>query len=273
MERTVTRPAAGRAAALAELTRAECAELGPHALVVWPLGAIEQHGPHLPTGTDTFHVEWVAQRAVDLVARRLPVVLAPTLCFGSSDHHLPFGGTMSLGTGTYLRVLLELGGSLAAGGFRRLFLVNGHGGNHELAQLAARDLALRHEVYVGAGSWWEIAAAALGARAAGEVGEVGEVGAIPGHAGSFETSLVLAMRPELVREPPRRAADPERDRERPAGYRAEHHGWWQSMDGFTDLPDRGEADRGKGYLDAAAAEVAARLVDFFVATGGRVAPA
>ena len=81
--------------------------------------------------------------------------------------------------------------SLVTDGFRRLFLINGHGGNHELIQIAARDVALRHPVVVAAGSWWNIAWDVL-VEAGG-----GDVGRLPGHAGGFETSLVMAMRPDV----------------------------------------------------------------------------
>ena len=61
---------------LAELTRARCREIAPDALLVWPVGATEQHGPHLPVGTDAMHAEWVATRAADLGADQIPVVIA-----------------------------------------------------------------------------------------------------------------------------------------------------------------------------------------------------
>ena len=79
-------------------------------------------------------------------------------------------------------------------GFTRIFLVNGHGGNHELAQLAARDVALKHPVRVAAGSYWTIAWKAL-VEAEAHRGR-----RLPGHAGDFETSIMLSLRPELVPE-------------------------------------------------------------------------
>ena len=128
-----------------EMTRTEAntaAEAG--ALLVWPLGAIEQHGPHLPVGTDTLTIQHLTRQAAERAAPSIPIVVAPTLPFGSSHHHVPFGGTMSLGTEGYYRIVCELTESLIQSGFRRLFLVNGHGGNHELLQLVARDLALKY---------------------------------------------------------------------------------------------------------------------------------
>ena len=108
--------------------------------VVLPLGATEQHGPHLPAGTDFFTVDRLAQAAAERAATEIAITVAPALPFGSSDHHLIFGATLSLRTDTYYRVLNDLLRSLVTDGFHRIFLLNGHGGNHELAQLAARDI-------------------------------------------------------------------------------------------------------------------------------------
>ena len=77
---------------LAELTRVEAGALAPSAVALFPVGATEQHGPHLPTGTDAVVIEEIAQRAANRVGDRVPVVVTPTLPFGSSHHHLPFGG-------------------------------------------------------------------------------------------------------------------------------------------------------------------------------------
>jgi creatinine amidohydrolase len=245
-----------------ELTRTALRQLAADALFVWPVGATEQHGPHLPVGTDAFHVERVTQDATAIAARDIPVVLVPLLPFGSSPHHLPFGGTMSLATETYYRVVLELAESLVTGGVRRLFIVNGHGGNHELVQLVARDLALRHDVDVAAGSWWAMAWDSLV-----EVG-AHETGRFPGHSGAFETSLLMAMRPELVTSPlPRRDEPGSTDPRRFGGpYRAERHGFWQRIEGYTDSPALGDADRGRLYLDVAAKSVAEQLVAFWNST-------
>ena len=93
---------------LHELTREDARSIAPRAIALLPTGATEQHGPHLPTGTDTFAVERVARAAAEIAAAQVPVVVTPTLPFGSSHHHLPFGGTMSIGTETYYRVVFDL---------------------------------------------------------------------------------------------------------------------------------------------------------------------
>ena len=174
------------------MTRVEANEIAPRAIALLPTGATEQHGPHMPTGTDTFAVEHIARGAAALVSAAVPVVVTPTLPFGSSGHHLAFGGTMSVSTETYYRLVSDLVESLIISGFKRVFILNGHGGNNELVQLVARDLALKHPVNIAAASYWVTAWDAL------VDGKAHELGNLPGHAGAFETSLVLALQPHLV---------------------------------------------------------------------------
>jgi creatinine amidohydrolase len=246
-----------------EMTREEVRGLAPEALAVLPVGATEQHGPHLPVGTDRFAVEAIARAAAEATADQIPVVVTPTLPFGSSSHHLPFSGTLSLSTETYLRVVMDLAESLIIDGFRRIFILNGHGGNHELIQLAARDLALKHPAHLAAASYWTIAWD-------GFVAVKGDTpGRMPGHAGVFETSLVMALRPDLVHEPRphRNLSDEPVTTTFAARYRAEHHGFWQEITGYTDSPDQGTAELGRAYLDAAADSVSRAFVEFYAACG------
>ena len=93
----------------AELTRDESGKIAGEGLLVLPVGATEQHGPHLPVGTDSMGAEFVARSAAATVADRFPVAVAPTLWYGSSPHHIPFGGTMSLTAATFLSVLMDIG--------------------------------------------------------------------------------------------------------------------------------------------------------------------
>lgn len=231
------------------------------ALVVVPLGSTEQHGPHLPVGTDAWHADAVARRAVAAVGERAPdlqVLVAPTMPFGSAAMHLPFGGTISLPAELYLRVVSAIGDSLVGDGFRRLYFLNGHGGNHELVEIAVRDLALRHPVVAVAGSWWNVAFDALVADGAQEVAP------FPGHAGAFETSFVLAARPDLpLGAVPSRPLPPEgdiSDARRLYGLeRIARHDFWSAMDGFTDDPSLGSAEWGRRWLEVAVAAVADRI--------------
>ena len=250
-----------RSILFAELTRTDLAGLAPRSLAVVPLGATEQHGPHLPTGTDFFHAEWVAREAAARARDRIPLVVTPTLPFGSSEHHFPFGGTISLPTTVYYDAVTEIVESLVRDGFRKIFLVNGHGGNHELIQLVARDVALRRNAAVAASSWWNAAWDVMVAAGAHEVGR------LPGHAGGFETSLVMAMRPELVGKLPDRAPAPSPSDVRfPGLIREERHGFWESIDGYSDGPALASAQGGQRWLDVAATELARLYVAFFEAS-------
>lgn len=242
----------------AELNR-EQLRAASDALVVLPIGATEQHGPHLPTGTDFFTIGAVAEESARIAGAEIPVLVTPALPFGSSDHHLIFGGTLSLGSETYYRVLRDLLESLAKDGFQRVFLLNGHGGNHELAELAARDVALARDVHVASGSYWAIAWDGLVAAGA----HLGR--RLPGHAGDFETSMMLALRPDLEPGPlPHRDNPGDTDpRVRVAPWRTELHGFWKQIDGYTDSPDQATAENGKRFFDVVTTEVAKALVTFY----------
>lgn len=241
-----------------EMTRDELGPLLPSGIVVLPTGATEQHGPHLPTGHDTFAVSAIARQAATLAATKTdaPIILAPTLPFGSSDHHLPFGGTLSLRTETYRAVVTDLMRSMIDGGARRILLLNGHGGNTELNELVARDLALTHQVTIAAAPYWELARPALNAIPA-----LAGV-RLPGHAGVFETATMLALAGELVRQPvPSRPDDPSRAG-LVTGLRIERAGAWQSFDGYTDSPADATAALGGQALEAVIDAVASAILAF-----------
>lgn len=243
---------------LHELTREDARAIAPKTLLVLPVGAVEQHGPHLPVGTDYLTIEHVARAAASQAREKISILVAPTLPFGSSHHHLSFGGTLSLSTKTYYQVLTDLSESMITSGFRSLVLLNGHGGNHELIQLVARDLAIKHEIKFAAMSYWNVAWDALV-----EVG-AHHMGLLPGHAGIFETSQMMALYPDLIQEPrPHRdgveGSDP---RSFYGPYRIEQHRWLEKIDGYTDSPDQGDATRGRTYLKAVIRSVGQAFVEF-----------
>lgn len=245
---------------LAELTREHVRELAPRATAVLPTAAVEQHGPHLPLATDTFACTAVCQRAAELASADVPVVVAPTLPYGFSQHHLPHPGVLTLASATFAQVVRELGDSLYRSGFRRLVIVNGHGGNDELIRVAARELANDLHMSVAAASYWTIAWRALLTEA-----DAGRLGQLPGHAGAFETSLVLALRPELVDRaalPPARRGGgvPDAQRLEPAVFRAGVR--LGTGPGYNDDPSAATAEAGQRYLDVIARAVAAFVVDF-----------
>lgn len=233
----------------ADVSRETLNEVLPEALVVLPVGAIEQHGRHLATGTDALLATTTAERAATLAAERAgrPLVLAPTLQFGASDHHLPFGGTLSLTPETLLAVLLDLLRSVAADGGRRVVLVNGHGGNVGVCHAAAAAASSRHRLAVAHVDYWRFAAD-------------DPAGSVPGHAGEFETSLVSAVRPDAA-GPVQPRAYPLPDIGATTGATVHDAALWTSIDGYTDHPERATADDGAARLDTVVAGLAACLAD------------
>ena len=202
---------------LEDLIRERIGELAPHRLVVLPTASIEQHGPHLPVGVDTFLCEAVVTGAAQRAANE--IVVAPTLRYGDSAHHFPFPGVMTLSSGGYVAAVGELCGSLYRSGFRRLAVINGHGGNDAGNEIATRDLVHRAElaVTISAAAYWDIARAAL-------VAETDLTNTlIPGHAGRFETALMMAVRPDLVA--PGGAGSSIGDRRRHRGRTLPHTAW------------------------------------------------
>lgn len=230
-----------------ELTRDELRDVAPRSTVVVPVASTEQHGPHLPVCTDAVIVTALAERAVMSARRRgVPLLVAPTLPFGFSHYHRPFGGTMSVGLQVYGELLADLGESLLLAGFRRIVFLNGHGGNDPSVQAVGDRLLYERglEVHVASISYWVGMAELL-------PDVVLDVGPFPGHAGGFETSCMLALRPELVRLDRLPAPESEvralaRSVLRDAVVRSP--GQWEESDGRTDDARRANAEAGEAAL-------------------------
>lgn len=180
-----------RPPALAHLTSAEAAESASRGdVVLIPLGALEQHGPAMPLGTDTIRAEDICAR----VAARLSggVVIAPTLPIGVSPHHLAFPGTVTLTTTTFAAVVREVVLGLHRQGWTRILAVTGHGGNNATLTTVAQDLLGSHPALRFA--WTPLTAVVPDVVARAGVSEV------HGHCGEAETSQMLFVAPHLVRE-------------------------------------------------------------------------
>ncbi len=228
----------------------------PDALAVLPIGSLEQHGPHLPVITDTASASAAAVRAARLVAGELPVLVLPGLWTGMSEHHLPFGGTISLTFDELRGVLRGVVRSLRALGFARLLVVNGHGGNVEPLAVAARELAHEWGLPVVACTPWHL----IGAQ----VRAIAETAETPAHACEGETSVMLAVAPELVRT--ERFEEAVRQRPEPVGRHEGFSRFWSFSErapvtGVRGDPRPATADKGERFLAAQAEALAAAMRD------------
>lgn len=177
----------------AEMTAAELKDLDrDKTLVVLPIAAVEQHGPHMPTGTDSIICTAVAEQVEQNLNESL--LLLPTLWLGASQHHLRWGATLTSRVENYETLLCEICESLLDDGFRRVLILNGHGGNIGPMQISLRRLQVNYRnCQLMAASYWSIAEQEIASLMEGECKTVG-------HACEAETSLVMHLRPELVRE-------------------------------------------------------------------------
>lgn len=124
------------------LTSPEIAKLAENnAIVLIPTGSTEQHGPHLPVGTDAILATWMAERTAQaLTAKGIPAVVTPTFAIANSMHHMNFAGSLSLSPRTFIQVLQEQCRAIASHGFKRIAVINGHGGNAAPTKTALIDI-------------------------------------------------------------------------------------------------------------------------------------
>jgi creatinine amidohydrolase len=223
-------------------------------IVMFPTGAFEQHGPHLPFTTDTDIVSAIASA----IEQRMPdrVLLLPTLWAGLSTHHMHFPGTLDVPQIPYIQLVTELGKSIVSMGGKRVFILNGHGGNDTPIRAALRELktAVPSTKFVFA-SYWSLAAKTLREVRDSEHGGMG-------HACEMETSIMLHLNPDRVKldravrdGPPH--TDPYRKADmqvaRPVFFVNEFHEVTES--GVVGHPDLASAEKGKRFLDGIVAEV------------------
>jgi creatinine amidohydrolase len=227
-----------------------------NALAVLPVGSLEQHGPHLPVITDTRTAWEIAIRAARIAADDMPVLVLPGVWTGMSEHHLPFGGTISLNFAEFRGVLTGVARSLRAIGFARLLIVNGHGGNQDPLAVAVREIAVEHEMPIVAVTPWHVAAQEVAALmvSADRVQ----------HACEGETSVMLAMEPAHVRSD--RFEEAVRQAPPPIGGRPGYSRFWSFSERAPSTGVRGDprpatAEKGEKMLDAMAAALADAMGD------------
>jgi creatinine amidohydrolase len=159
-------------------------------IAVLPVGAVEQHGPHLPLSVDQTIVDGMIAAAVALMPDDLPVLILPTLGIGKSNEHSQWPGTLTFSAATLMAMWTDIGTSVAAAGVRKLVFLNSHGGQIAPMDIVARDLRIKHEMLVVAANWF-----AMGLPD-GLISSDEDRHGI--HAGDLETSVMLALRPDLV---------------------------------------------------------------------------
>lgn len=172
-----------------DLTTKDFEGLSPEETVALaPLGAIEQHGPHLPLSTDAVIAEEIARRGAERAAA--DVLVLPISAIGKSTEHIAYPGTLTFETETLLRIWSEIGAAVARAGIRKIVFLNAHGGQPQVMQIVARDLRVHHDMLAVSANWWECGF---------PEGVLSDEEMAHGvHGGQSETSIMLFLRPDLV---------------------------------------------------------------------------
>ncbi len=230
-------------------------------VVVVPVGAFEQHGHHLPLRVDAHLSGTTCEAAAAQAARAHPTVVTPTVWTGYSPHHRDFPGTITLDDTTFSAVVGQVVLSLAGHGFRRIAILNGHGGNANLLKNLVQTLRYEHGVSAVTAAYWDFALKELAEWRRSEPGGIM-------HACEMETSLMLATAPELVQMD--KAADVQLDRSRYFAADLLSGGPVAAAASFKELSESGvigaptlaSAERGQALHAAMVAAVARFLEDF-----------
>ena len=225
------------------------------AVVLLPVAAMEQHGPHLPVQVDTRLAGEISRRAALRASAQVPTVMLPVVWHGLSEHHMVFGGTITLDYATFHQVLRGIVGSVVRHGFKKILIVNGHGGNHLACQISAQELHLEFGVPVVALTYWHEAASRFAPLLEDQAGLR--------HACEAETSTMLALVPHLVDAENLAAAKGGEGgsflQKGKAAFRW-HNLAQVTANGTIGDPTRASAEKGEKLLDAGAEAVAELIV-------------
>lgn len=173
-----------------QLTSPQIDGLDRNIPVILPVSATEQHGAHLPLATDRMIGEHFCEQLESQISKQ--VLILPSVGIGCSEHHKDFAGSLSVQHQTFLAQLTDIADSVTGYGFKNILVLNSHGGNQAIGQSFVEIYGYRHpEVNLAIATWWRLAAEALH-----KLNDTGPGGA--GHAGEFETSLMLLIAPNLV---------------------------------------------------------------------------
>ncbi len=246
----------------ADYTARNFAALPRAALIaVLPVGAVEQHGPHLPLSVDQAIVDGIVAATIPLIPDDCPALFLPTCAIGKSNEHSAYPGTLTFSAATLMAMWSDIGASVAAAGVRKLVLLNSHGGQIAVMDIVARDLRIRHNMVVVAANWF-----AMGHPPGLLTPHEAQHGI---HAGDLETSVMLALHPDLVQMEHARNFAPTNARLAaenthlglsPAGRIA-----WQMQDinpaGAAGDATQATAEKGRAFVDHAARQIVTLLAE------------
>lgn len=164
-------------------------------LALLPIGATEQHGPHLPVSVDSLIVQEIVKEALEKLPQDTPLLILPTQSVGLSTEHMSFKGTLTHSPELMMRIWMELADSLQRAGIKKLLLFNAHGGHQGLMEIVAREIRAKHNMLVYSCSWYQLPLPE-------EVTSLFEASEhrFGIHGGAIETSLIMATHPTLVDE-------------------------------------------------------------------------
>ncbi len=225
-----------------------------NAIVILPVGSLEQHGPHLPVEVDTLLGETIAARAAaKIAAKGQPVVVLPMLWTGLSEHHMSFGGTITLEFSTFAAVVGDIVRSAVRHGFKKIVLLNAHGGNENALRTITDDLTPKLGVPIVQFTYWYAAAVPIAKILEKQGGLT--------HACEAETSMTMAARPDKVAVDRIPLAQSNDTGDVPSGvYR------WRSVaartaSGALGHPEAASAEKGERLYEAISTAVADKLCD------------
>ncbi|ELZ79091.1 creatinine amidohydrolase [Haloferax larsenii JCM 13917] len=245
----------------AGMTAREVRDIGSQSgsIMVIPVGSIEQHGNHLPVVTDSLLVEAMVDAAVERTDD-VPLVVSPTVWSGFSPHHLPFGGTLSLDFENLRAILENIAHTGLENGFDAVLFVNGHGGNGPLIGSVVSTVGVDTDAEVLGTTYFELASDRIEALRDTETGGMA-------HGGEFETSLMLAVRPDLVGDISERDGEPMDEHYQWAGQDlldGGSVGVYRSFDVYSNsgaigLPEEASAEKGERIRSIIGEELASLL--------------
>ena len=175
-----------------DFAKAQTNGLAADTVAVLPVGAVEQHGPHLPLGVDAKLIDGVVAQALPQLPADLPVLFLPPQNIGFSVEHSNYAGTLTLTPATLIALWTELGACVARAGIKKLLLLNGHGGQVSMMDVVARELRIKHGLLVYSASWFGLVDDAANQQFCAHEHRFGV------HGGEVETSMLLHLEPETV---------------------------------------------------------------------------